>query len=125
MKKLVVLFFVCLYVLAATEFKELLKLPILIEHYSEHQSENKSITFFEFLKIHYLGDNNSDDFRDERLPFKSQGHSFGFQIFAEVPTFHTEITYYPDFTQKTFTGYKNQFILSQSPNSVWQPPKNA
>lgn len=55
-----------------TELHELGKLPLLFEHFSEHQELNASVTFTEFLEMHYWGDdlNDDDDSRDMQLPFK-------------------------------------------------------
>jgi hypothetical protein len=55
-----------------TELHELGKLPLLFEHFSEHQERNASVTFTEFLAMHYWGDdlNDNDDNRDMQLPFK-------------------------------------------------------
>ncbi|MCX2480956.1 hypothetical protein OQY15_17760 [Pedobacter sp. MC2016-15] len=55
-----------------TELRELSKLPLLFEHFSEHQQRNPSVTFVDFLSMHYWGDDldDNDDNRDMQLPFK-------------------------------------------------------
>jgi len=56
-----------------TELHEFVKLPILFEHYSEHQQRDSKLKFFDFLSMHYWGDdlNDDDNSRDMELPFKN------------------------------------------------------
>jgi hypothetical protein len=55
-----------------TELHEFVKLPILFQHYAEHQQRDSKLKFMEFLSMHYLGDdmNDDDNSRDMELPFK-------------------------------------------------------
>lgn len=55
-----------------TELHEFVKLPILFEHYAEHQQNDSKLNFLDFLSMHYGGDdlNDKDDSRDMELPFK-------------------------------------------------------
>lgn len=55
-----------------TSFNQIFKLPLLIEHYREHRALNYTVTFFEFLAMHYGGNDNDprDDAKDHSLPFK-------------------------------------------------------
>jgi hypothetical protein len=112
-------------VFSATELNQFFKLPILFEHFSEHKTENKNITFLQFLKIHYQGNHapDSDDLKDKRLPFKSHGNSFSTQIFAVLPAFsEIEIPVFSD-NNKSVALQKNQFIPTLQLESIWQPPK--
>ena len=125
MKKTIAILFISLYVFSATELNQFFKLPILFEHFSEHKTENKNITFLQFLKIHYQGNQipDDDDFKDKRLPFKSHGNSFSTQIFAVLPAFtEIEIPVFSD-NNKSVTIHKNQFIPTLQLESIWQPPK--
>jgi len=62
-----------MYLAAATPLMELFKLPILIEHYCEHQQESPDISVAEFLFLHYFNGNprDADYDRDMQLPFKT------------------------------------------------------
>lgn len=58
----------------STEIHQLWKFPFLIQHYLHHQKEDRSLSFFAFLKIHYTDrdhPNDNDDKEDNELPFKS------------------------------------------------------
>jgi len=125
-KKTIAILFISLYVFSATELNQFFKLPILFEHFSEHKTENKNITFLQFLKIHYQGNHapDNDDLKDKRLPFKSHGNSFSTQIFAVLPAFsEIEIPVFTD-NNKSVTIHKNQFIPTLQLESIWQPPKS-
>ena len=66
-------FLLGIYLAAATPASELLKLPILFEHYHEHQQESPGISVPDFLILHYFNGNPRDDDydRDMQLPFKT------------------------------------------------------
>lgn len=51
---------------------QLLKLPVLCQHYNEHKETNKNLDVLDFLAMHYLGDdlNDNDHDKDMQLPFK-------------------------------------------------------
>jgi hypothetical protein len=74
LKKAVAILLISMYTFGATEAYQLLKLPILVQHYFQHKQQNASISLLDFLKEHYpekiIVD---DDFaQDMQLPFKTQ-----------------------------------------------------
>jgi hypothetical protein len=72
MKK--VLLYLLLFVVIAevSELDQLAKLPVLFQHFAEHQERDKSVSLMQFISMHYWGDdmNDNDDDRDMQLPFK-------------------------------------------------------
>ena len=54
------------------EFHNLLKIPILFEHYSEHRELDPNVSFWSFIKLHYFDPIVVDDDyqRDQQLPFR-------------------------------------------------------
>ena len=74
MKRIIALTFLSLYLISTTELHQLLKLPALVEHFSEHQQKDKTITLWKFLCIHYANGNKKDaDYeKDSKLPFKTK-----------------------------------------------------
>lgn len=66
---------------------ELFKLPELLSHFTEHRAINKDISIFEFISMHYMGNdlNDNDQDRDMQLPFKKIDGHFSFQI-ASFPS---------------------------------------
>lgn len=61
------------YLLVSTPATEVLKLPILVEHYLEHRAEAPEMGFWEYLELHYFNgiEYDADYARDMQLPFKS------------------------------------------------------
>ena len=66
------------YLVSFTEFREVLRFPILVQHFVEHKSQVADMSFLEFLTMHYSTDQAHDD-QDMRLPFKDCRHSFAGQ----------------------------------------------
>jgi len=63
----------CVFAASATPLGELLKLPVLIEHFREHKQETPDMTVMGFIVLHYFsGDIRDADYeRDMQLPFKT------------------------------------------------------
>jgi hypothetical protein len=53
---------------------ELCRIPLLIEHFEEHEEKNEEISFLTFLNEHY-SQNDSSDSEHGNLPFKSHMHA--------------------------------------------------
>ncbi len=104
---------------------QLLKIPLLVQHYLEHKEETHSITIWQFLYMHYALENpKSVDNDDMKLPFKTStniSHNIAlglpnnvdFELKAKVPQLVLQNKYY---TQK-------DFVSSSFLSSIWQPPK--
>jgi hypothetical protein len=81
LKRFLSLSLLALYLTSFTEAHEVLRLPILLEHYGEHQLKVADLSFVEFLVMHYKTDVAHDE-HDNQLPFKVPGHSFTVQAMA-------------------------------------------
>jgi hypothetical protein len=105
---------------------QLVKLPLLVEHFMEHKKAKTELTFWEFLCLHYTPstDKDSDYAKDMKLPFKTHDGCTNATIAAFVPhNFSTEI-------HKPVTSQSNNFPLldeafrgSSFLSAIWQPPK--
>jgi hypothetical protein len=126
MKRIIALTFLTFFLISLTEVQQLLKLPVLVEHFSEHHKKDTKITLWKFLCMHYSSENiNDGDFeKDSKLPFKTidtNSSSNQVIILNELKfCFNTIlinsdkkklIKYYPRFSNSTFSNY------------IWQPPK--
>jgi hypothetical protein len=70
MKKVTAIFFLFLFATSFTELGQLLKFPVLVQHYYSHQ-EKASISFYGFLQDHYTSHrDDGDNKEDMQLPFK-------------------------------------------------------
>jgi len=127
LKKTLTVFFLFLYLTSFTEFKEFFKLPILVEHYFEHQESNRNLTLLNFLAIHYNEDNSKfPDFqKDMKLPFKSHENCVNNVVVGCVP--HSIFSI--DFNLNHFIEnvspsiFKEIIYSSNILSSIWQPPK--
>lgn len=126
-KKMSAIFFFTVYLFSTTEAHQLLKLPLIFEHFSEHQQENRQITFTEFLKIHYLNPpvKDKDYDKDMQLPFKSFGDCISSisPAFVPVTIQHTAAESIDISPEKIFF-LKDQMFISSYLANIWQPPKH-
>ena len=71
MKSFAAIFLLSLSTFTQTPLGQLLKLPVLIEHFYKHQ-RNDRVSLWEFLNDHYSKEHNDGDrSEDEQLPFKT------------------------------------------------------
>lgn len=108
-----------------TELHQILKAPLLVEHFYEH-NDKKELSVLTFLEMHYLNGNVKDaDFeKDMKLPFKSfqDNHPNVVLSLPETNNFFNFIVYSVS-VQKPFC-FENQVNTSNFLTSIWQPPKS-
>lgn len=127
MKKLISIFFLSIYLFSTTEASQLLKLPIVFQHFAEHSKEDKTISFLQFLACHYLhGSPKDKDYeRDMQLPFKTSNDCVSSISPAFVPSMPEISVNKPvELPEKKNSFPKSQFSLSSFLSSIWQPPKS-
>lgn len=125
MRKSISILFLSIFLLSTTQLAELLKLPFLVQHFIEHQQENKDLSFIDFLEIHYAHGSPKDDDHDKdmKLPFKSianAGYAYSFCIFLPELNLNKLVYFKSDkliFPDCSFT-YFSSFL-----STIWQPPK--
>ena len=113
------------YLISLTEFRQLLKFPNLIHHFSEHKAKEKTLTIASFLLEHYTDDaaNDGDKDKDMKLPFKSYDGSVS-SVLAYVHHYSTTISSKPADTSSTsYLHYSESFLSSAYLSNIWQPPK--
>lgn len=124
MKKFTAICLLLTFLLAATELNQLLKLPIMLEHFAEHKNLNNTISFLDFLYMHYTGHdiNDNDEDKDMQLPFKS--HDCNSVQVQSLPTQSefSDLNRIP-VSEKNLPVYKTRNFNSSYPSSIWQPPK--
>lgn len=130
LKKLITIFFLAVYLFATTDAYQLLKLPVVFQHFAEHRAENKNIGFLEFLDMHYMhgSPKDADYDRDMQLPFKKACPDCASCIVASAFVPLTALY----FIEKPIriTKQKNYIIQEQLLTSsylanIWQPPRQA
>lgn len=115
-----------LYLFTSTEFSELLKFPLLVEHYKEHQQECPEITFASFVCQHYAhGDvDDADKDQDMKLPYKTIDftHTVSFTVLPTITSL--EFNEFNAFELlKAPANCYNVLFSSDNFSSIWQPPK--
>jgi len=125
LKKLITLLLLSVFLLSSTELKQLAKLPVLIDHFNEHKAEDQSITFWDFLSIHYAGKTiyDSDYETDMKLPFKSHDGCACSLIIGFIPNNFIFINKIIFHEVDAFRIYNESFNASAYLSCIWQPPK--
>jgi hypothetical protein len=126
LKKFAIITVLFIYLVSATELRELLKFPDMLEHYKEHKEKNKELSFFDFLGMHYsdVKHEDGDAEKDNKLPFKS--HDNCQTINCNLLTvFDTQsYTIQPLAICINKIRFKQfQLIPSTFQVNIWQPPK--
>jgi hypothetical protein len=123
-RRAAILFLVVLF-LAQTPVQQILKLPVLIEHYIEHRAANSGISFLHFIKLHYFSGNlrYGDYDRDQQLPFRandvivmSSTMVLPGQIILAAPSL--------GFKEKNYVLLKTTGLPSLHSFDIWQPPRS-
>lgn len=109
------------YLLSSTEVHELLRLPLLVRHYTEHKEQVADITFWEFLVMHYETDVPHDD-TDTRLPFKACHHSLATTALA-VTSQRITLTIPLPFNVKQATSSDHSAPIASYLEEIFQPPR--
>lgn len=99
------------------------KIPVLLSHFLEHKDKNATLSFFEFLKMHY-GDSvpeDHDDQRDRELPFKKFGTVSNTIVQVSVSAELITGTCFERTSSFgiTDTSLRTNFLL----NSLFRPPR--
>ncbi|HET6543492.1 MAG TPA: hypothetical protein VFG46_23570 [Chryseolinea sp.] len=114
-----------LYFLANTELRELVRMPILFEHFSEHKQRNKHVSFLDFIVLHYFSGHLKDaDFeRDQQLPFRGiHWEELSAPAALPVESFEEPL---PEISYAILNVgiYVSRFYSSLFQFTIWQPPK--
>jgi hypothetical protein len=104
-------------------FDQLIKIPTLLVHYVEHKEKDVSVSFLDFLSMHYGGTdlNDGDNDRDMQLPFKKLTQNFGFvSVVLSSPYIYLEKIW--SLHKTTYFSLSGFIFCSLSQDSVFRPP---
>lgn len=107
-----------------TFFEDVVRIPLLIEHYRHHtQEETPNISFIDFIEMHYFSDTDHQDASHNSLPLN---HSCDIGHVHLSPAF-TIPESFRDFTQIVVEVeliiFSEEFIPNHNLDSIFQPPK--
>lgn len=125
-KKLFILFILSFHLVSATALQELVKLPVLFQHYFEHKALNDKLTFTKYLVDHYndIPHTDNDEARDNQLPFKSDQQTANGLVSLAIPQNYQVNLKFPIPTAvKLAVGYTEDHIPNSYQSKIWQPPK--
>lgn len=129
MRRVLAILFLSVYLISTTELGQLLKFPMLVEHYFEHKEKNPQINVMEFLALHYEGNHlenhpHDEDYEhDQQLPFIVHIDVLSVS-FVLTPPFSFEIE-----TRKLVGKEPKALPLDDTfsdnnyLSTIWQPPK--
>ncbi len=121
LKRVLSIFFLLVYINSFTELHEAMRLPILLEHYSEHKKLSQEISFWDFLELHYQTDVAHDE-HDNQLPFKVVGHCFSAHSATEPDVKISVVQLMPIIISQPAVHYKESSFNSPQ-IAIFQPPK--
>lgn len=122
-KKSLVYILIALMSLNCLSIREFLKVPVLCQHFIEHRKADKEISMFDFIAMHYWGNdlNDNDDSRDMRLPFKNIVQHAAPVVFLPHNNI-TELTFFIKPVTKKTLEYKKELYSCLYYSSFIKPP---
>ena len=124
MNKKAAYIFLAIYLLGATELSQLLKIPLLIEHYTEHKLDNGNLSLLSFMYMHYVGDDGdtTDEQKDQNLPFKSA--HFEMQNTVVFSVFKYELPkIFINMNRSVWPVMQSNSLSSIALGSLFRPPR--
>lgn len=123
--KVAAIFFLSVMLVSQTPFQQLLKLPVLVEHFIEHKNDTPAISFLEFIQLHYFnGSPKDEDYeKDQQLPFQADAVVV-FNSNVELPEHHFKIDVLPLYKEKSYPFISIVDLADRHGFDIWQPPKS-
>lgn len=126
--KIIAVLLMTIYLFSANPVKELLKLPLLAEHYYDHQEENQKANLLSFLIQHYFIENGTDKDanEDNKLPFKSAESISTITLVYLLPAYQCN-SFLNSIQSKDIRFFIRNDIFSHAQflATIWQPPRIA
>ena len=125
MIKYLAIFFLLVYALGATPIGQICKLPALVEHFQQHETEKKDLSILSFLKMHYFNGDpiDADHEEDMKLPFKTTSSDFGASQWVSSFTVFIMPQLLTDYEESMSFTPKSLVLFSSYLSAVWQPPR--
>jgi hypothetical protein len=124
-KRVIAFFLVSIYMMSFSELHQFLKLPILVQHFVEHQKKDPSISLLAFLEEHYVHQYIVDDDyqRDKELPFREGDCVVNNSITCECHHPVIELPYSSTEVKHEFVWYNEKDKPLVSVADIFQPPR--
>ena len=126
-KKITAGLLIGIYFLSGTVTSELLKLPVLADHYYDHKEEQSGTSLLSFIIDHYSKEDGTDKdaAEDSKLPFKSPESFIGFAaVYMPPPVIMQQVEKPVALSNTIFFIQNDAFISAQYLAAIWQPPRH-
>jgi hypothetical protein len=126
-KKAIAILCFSVYLFGATDAHQLLRLPLLVQHYVQHKKANSQLSIIDFLKIHYSSKVvvDADYKQDMQLPFKTHEQDNCQTWGKKLPPLFTLQLASTLNTNRNHTLISVSFSSLLSVYSIFQPPRIA
>jgi hypothetical protein len=123
-KKAIAVLLVSIYTVSFSELPQLLKIPILVQHFLEHKQQDPKTTFWAFIKEHYQGkfEMDADYKRDNQLPFRTANFISNTIVIFDPPD-PIEIPVSVPALKQEFTLFNDDNNPVSSFQDIFQPPR--
>jgi hypothetical protein len=124
MRKILAILLISIHLTGNTELGQLFRFPQLITHFFQHHRLDPSINFFEFIAMHYAGDDGTtaDDDIDNQLPCHNPNHNTLAVVYSpmikEIPSIEFSSRKTKEYNSRLQTG-----ITSKHVQLILQPPR--
>ena len=124
MRKTLAILLISVHLSGNTEVGPLFKFPQLISHYFQHHRQDPGVSFFEFLAMHYAGDDGTtaDDDYDSQLPCHNANHNTIAVVFSpmvkDMPAIEFSFGQTEEYNSRLQTGIPSKHVLL-----ILQPPR--
>lgn len=125
-KKYIVFFLLLNYSFTAVAAREWFKFPVLVNHFSDHRKQDKSIDLAWFLAMHYGVENGTDRDADEdsQLPFHSSEYAMALTFISLTPPAGVSIVCMDaGIGEPSFGMHRDDHLPGRFPGKIWQPPR--
>jgi len=125
MRRFLAIPLLAIYLLGTTDAYQLLKLPLLVEHYIQHRQENHALSLWGFIKTHYVDKTviDADYNQDMKLPFKTNENDGCLSLVKDLPV-PIGIQFERPPVPKSDHILRNTALLYvRAPRSIFQPPR--
>lgn len=125
MRNTLIILLITVHLAGNTEIGQLFRLPQLITHFFQHHRQDQSIDFFEFIAMHYGGDDGTaaDDDIDSQLPCHNVNHStianVFFPLVTEIPFSGLYLPVPAERNDRLVAGISSEHVLL-----ILQPPRH-
>ncbi|UYQ95706.1 hypothetical protein MKQ68_11395 [Chitinophaga horti] len=126
MKKWLSLILLLVYTISGTGLRELVKVPVLVQHYNEHLQLNQQLTFSQFIVDHYncIPHTDNDEDRDNQLPFKRVNTNVMFSPVLPASGMQALKKPVAPLAVDEQFPHNDHLLPNDNVSKIWQPPKS-